>query len=136
MNKTFKDLIISTNIPHIFQDSPTCGDSPLTPLSDEHDSEQELDFNIPNIFTIDTNFDPSHEDNRKITYSGEDETLRFEFTEAQRNLAENAENAIDLSDLKIKVGVILCIFTLLFNILFDSYRISLSLELEKIVMII
>ena len=64
------------------------------------------EFTIPNIFTIETNFDPSHEDKRKITYSRDDEVYHLEFTEALRNLAEMAVNPIDLPDLKIKVVVI------------------------------
>ena len=94
-------------MPRILPDSPTWCESPLTPLLGDNDHlflEEESDFLIPDVFTIDTNFDPGHADNMKVTYSREDEALRFQFTEAQRKLAENAVNPTDLPDLKIKVG--------------------------------
>jgi hypothetical protein len=114
MNGTlFNQLAISTNVPPILPGSSTYCESPLTPLSDDNDHlflEKEPDFIIPDIFTIDTNFDPSHIENEKIAYSRDDETLRFQFTEAQRKLAENALNPIDLPDLKIKVSDLIFIY--------------------------
>lgn len=116
MNQTLYHLAITTNVP------ARC-ESPLTPQSDDNDhlfweKFQDLEFNIPDIFTIDTNFDPSHVDNKKISYSQDDEGLRIKFTEAQRKLAENAVNPIDLPDLKTKVSDLLYIFLLYYLVFY------------------
>ena len=103
--------ISSTSSPTKIGSSPTsplflC--SPLTNFGDsshsEDDQDQDYLQDFPEIFIINTQYDPSLESNRRIPDAMRGtERENFTFTEGERRRAKNAIIPKDLGDLEIQV---------------------------------
>ena len=103
--------VSSTSSPTKIGSSPTSPFSLCSPLTDFGDSlhsedDQDQDYlpDIPEIFIIDTQYDPSLGSNKRAPDAMRGtERENFTFTEAERQRAKNAVIPKDLEDLKIKV---------------------------------
>jgi hypothetical protein len=60
---------------------------------------------LPNLTTVDTNFDPKLEYNTKLKFSRTDRVDRWNVTEEERSYAMKATHANNIDDFKKKVAI-------------------------------
>ena len=78
-------------------------------MTDLEESDVEDDgFSTPSApatetFVIDTNFDPAMEENMKTDFASPDHSFVFEYTERERQYAEDAREPKSLEELKTMV---------------------------------